>query len=51
MKRGYTSGEYLKKIDILRNACPDITITSDIIIGFPGETDSDFQKTIDLMKK
>jgi len=51
MKRGYTSGEYLKKIDILRNACPDITITSDIIVGFPGETDSDFQKTIDLMKE
>jgi len=51
MKRGYTAGEYLKKIDMLRNACPDITITSDIIVGFPGEKDSDFQKTIDLMKE
>ncbi|MBW2558063.1 MAG: tRNA (N6-isopentenyl adenosine(37)-C2)-methylthiotransferase MiaB [Deltaproteobacteria bacterium] len=51
MKRGYTSGEYLKKIDMLRDACPDITITSDIIVGFPGEKDSDFQKTIDLMKE
>ncbi len=51
MKRGYTAVEYLEKIDILRNVCPDITITSDIIVGFPGETDSDFQKTIDLMKK
>ena len=51
MKRGYTAGEYLKKIDMLRDACPDITITSDIIVGFPGEKDSDFQKTIDLMKE
>ncbi len=51
MKRGYTSGAYLKKIDMLRDACPDITITSDIIVGFPGEKDSDFQKTIDLMKE
>ena len=51
MKRGYTVGEYLKKIGMLRNACPDITITSDIIVGFPGESGSDFQKTIDLMKE
>jgi len=51
MKRGYTSGEYLKKVDMLRDACPDITITSDIIVGFPGEKDSDFQKTIGLMKE
>ena len=51
MKRGYTAGEYLGKIGMLRNACPDITITSDIIVGFPGERDDDFQKTIDLMKE
>jgi len=51
MKRGYTAGEYLKKIEMLKRANPDISITSDIIVGFPGETDSDFQKTIDLMKE
>ncbi len=51
MKRGYTAEEYLKKIEWLKNACPDISITSDIIVGFPGETDGDFQKTIDLMKE
>ncbi|MEA2014051.1 MAG: tRNA (N6-isopentenyl adenosine(37)-C2)-methylthiotransferase MiaB [Thermodesulfobacteriota bacterium] len=51
MKRGYTAEEYLRKIGMLRDACPDIAITSDIIVGFPGETDSDFQETIDLMKK
>lgn len=51
MKRGYTAGEYLEKIDMLRAARPDISITSDIIVGFPGEKDRDFQKTIDLMGK
>ncbi len=51
MRRGYTVQEYLRKIDMLRSACPDISITSDIIVGFPGERDGDFQKTIDLMKK
>ncbi len=51
MKRGYTAGKYLRKINMLRDACPGISITSDIIVGFPGERDSDFQKTIDLMKE
>ena len=51
MKRGYTVGEYLEKVDMLRDASPDISITSDMIVGFPGEKESDFQKTIDLMEK
>ncbi len=51
MKRGYTLGEYLEKVGMLRDASPDISITSDMIVGFPGEKESDFQKTIDLMKK
>ncbi|MBW2544325.1 MAG: tRNA (N6-isopentenyl adenosine(37)-C2)-methylthiotransferase MiaB [Deltaproteobacteria bacterium] len=51
MKRGYTAGEYLEKVGMLRDACPDIAITSDIIVGFPGERDEDFQKTIDLMRE
>ncbi|MBN2539475.1 MAG: tRNA (N6-isopentenyl adenosine(37)-C2)-methylthiotransferase MiaB [Deltaproteobacteria bacterium] len=51
MKRGYTAEEYLGKIGMLRDACPEISITSDIIVGFPGESDDDFEKTIDLMKE
>ncbi len=51
MKRGYTVEEYLKKIKMLKSMCPNISITSDIIVGFPGERNSDFQKTIDLMKE
>jgi tRNA-2-methylthio-N6-dimethylallyladenosine synthase len=51
MNRCYTSGEYLEKIDRIRSICPRICITSDIIVGFPGETDNDFQSTLDLMER
>jgi tRNA-2-methylthio-N6-dimethylallyladenosine synthase len=51
MKRGYTIKEYLGKVEKLRCACPSISITSDIIVGFPGESDVDFRKTIELMEK
>ncbi len=51
MRRGYTSRDYLARVEKLRARCPDISITTDIIVGFPGESDEDFQKTIDLMKK
>ncbi|MBN2516070.1 MAG: tRNA (N6-isopentenyl adenosine(37)-C2)-methylthiotransferase MiaB [Deltaproteobacteria bacterium] len=51
MNRHYTSKEYLKKVEKLRDVCSNISITSDIIVGFPGEKDNDFQKTIDLMEK
>lgn len=51
MNRHYTSEDYLKKVQKLRGVCPNISITSDIIVGFPGESDNDFQKTIDLMEK
>lgn len=49
MKRGYTSLEYKSIIRRLRDVRPDISITSDFIIGFPGETDEDFQATMDLI--
>jgi tRNA-2-methylthio-N6-dimethylallyladenosine synthase len=49
MNRGYNRKEYSEKVAILREICPDISITSDMIVGFPGETDGDFQDTIDLM--
>ncbi len=51
MNRGYTVKEYVEKVDKLRSACPQISITSDIIVGFPGETERDYQATIDLMEK
>lgn len=51
MNRNYTAEQYISKVSILRELCPDISITSDMIVGFPGETEEDFQKTIDLMNK
>jgi tRNA-2-methylthio-N6-dimethylallyladenosine synthase len=50
MNRKYTRALYLEKIDKLRNICPDISITSDFIVGFPGETKADFNETLDLIK-
>ncbi|MDY0044629.1 MAG: tRNA (N6-isopentenyl adenosine(37)-C2)-methylthiotransferase MiaB [Syntrophales bacterium] len=51
MRRRYTVEEYLAKVERLRSICPDISITSDVIVGFPGEEEKYFQKTIDLVKK
>ena len=50
MNRKYTRKDYLNKIESLRSAKPDIAITTDMIVGFPGETESDFKDTLDLMK-
>jgi tRNA-2-methylthio-N6-dimethylallyladenosine synthase len=50
MNRRYTRNAYLEQIAGLREACPDIAITSDFIVGFPGETDSQFQATLDLIE-
>ena len=51
MNRGYTLEEYLDKVDKLKSAIPDVSLTGDMIVGFPGESDADFQETIDAMKK
>jgi tRNA-2-methylthio-N6-dimethylallyladenosine synthase len=51
MNRRYSAEEYLKKVYHLRENCPTISITSDIIVGFPGETLKDYQETIDMMEK
>jgi len=51
MNRRYASADYLDCVRKLREACPGIAISSDIIVGFPGETEQDFQKTLDLMGK
>jgi tRNA-2-methylthio-N6-dimethylallyladenosine synthase len=49
MKRGHTVLEYKQKIRKLRAARPDISLSSDFIVGFPGETDGDFEKLMDLI--
>ncbi|MBO9488938.1 tRNA (N6-isopentenyl adenosine(37)-C2)-methylthiotransferase MiaB [Endozoicomonas sp. G2_1] len=50
MKRGHTAIEYKSQIRRLRKARPDICMSSDFIVGFPGETDQDFEDTMDLIK-
>ncbi len=49
MKRGHTTLEYKQKIRKLRKARPDISLSSDFIVGFPGETDADFEATMNLI--
>lgn len=50
MNRGYTSSQYHEKIQKLREACPDIGLSSDVMVGFPGETEEDFQETVQLLE-
>ena len=50
MNRKYTAKNYLKVIDKIRKRVPDIAISSDFIVGFPGETKKDFNETIRLIK-
>jgi tRNA-2-methylthio-N6-dimethylallyladenosine synthase len=51
MNRGYTAAAYREKVAALRRACPEISITSDVIVGFPGEEEGDFQETLELMRE
>ena len=50
MKRGYTAAGYLRKIEALKRARPGISISSDFIVGFPGETEADFDETLELIR-
>lgn len=49
MRRGYTRQEYRERIDRLRRRCPDVALSTDVIVGFPGETDEDFERTLALL--
>lgn len=51
MKRFYTRDRYLQLVDDLRAARPDLALTTDIIVGFPGETDEDFEQTMSLLER
>jgi tRNA-2-methylthio-N6-dimethylallyladenosine synthase len=51
MRRGYTSAEYRATAALLRDRRPDLALTSDIIVGYPGETEDDFQATADLVEE
>jgi tRNA-2-methylthio-N6-dimethylallyladenosine synthase len=49
MHRGYTAGRYLDRLAAARAAMPDLAVTTDIIVGFPGETDDDFERTLEVV--
>ena len=50
MNRGYDRERYLKLVETIRRCVPDAVITTDLIVGFPGETDKDFEETLDLLR-
>jgi len=51
MVRDYTRDQYLRQIDYVKSVCPDISLSTDIIVGYPGETDADFAETLTLLER
>ena len=51
MKRGYTKEWFLNRCEKIRTLCPEATISTDVIVGFPGESDADFEETMDVLER
>ena len=51
MKRGYSKEWFLDRVEKLRSVCPDVSISTDIIVAFPGESDEDFEDTLDVVRR
>src|SRR5207244_9156126 len=51
MRRTYSRDRYLRLVDELRGAIPDLALTTDIIVGFPGETEADFRETLEVVEE
>ncbi|HLG92343.1 MAG TPA: radical SAM protein, partial [Acidimicrobiales bacterium] len=49
MRRGYTAARYLERLAEARRAVPDLAVTTDVIVGFPGETEEDFERTLEVV--
>lgn len=51
MKRGYTKENFINRCEKIRTLCPEATISTDVIVGFPGESDADFEETMEVLEK
>jgi len=51
MNRGYTGDQYLETVEKLRESCPEIAVTADVMVGFPGEDEGDFLETLELIER
>ncbi len=51
MKRRYTADDYRKTVKLIQSSVPDVVVTSDVIVGFPGETDTEFKETLDFCRE
>lgn len=51
MNRKYNCGQFLSKIELIKKACPNVALTTDVITGFPGETEEEFEETYEFIKK
>ena len=51
MRRGYTREEYMDRIRRLRDRCPEVALSTDIIVGFPGESEQEFERTLEILQE